>query len=29
MKLFWKVIMHSDVTDCVIFISSKIEYLEK
>ena len=29
MKLFWKVIMRIDVTGCVIFISNKIEYLEK
>ena len=29
MKLFWNVIVHSDVTGCVIFISSKIEYLKK
>ena len=29
MKFFLKVIMHYDVTGCVIFISNKIEYLEK
>ena len=29
MKLFLKVIMHNDVTGCVILISNKIEYLDK
>ena len=29
MKLFWKIIVHNDVTGCVIFISNKIEYLKK
>ena len=29
MKLFWKVIMHSDVTGGVTFASDKIEYLKK
>ena len=29
MQLFWKVIMHNDVTGCVTFISNKIEYLKK
>ena len=29
MQLFGKVIMHNDVTGCVIFKSNKIEYLEK
>ena len=28
MKLFWKVIVHNDVTGYVIFISNKIEYLK-
>ena len=28
-KLFRKVIMRNDVTGCVIFISNKIEFLEK
>ena len=28
MKLFWKAIVHNDVTDGIIFMSNKIEYLK-